>query len=146
MTEIAIVERAPTVSEYLDLVASVGWAPFVTPETAETALANTLFAVVAEREGAPVGMGRIIGDGALFFYVQDVLVTPELQGTGLGDAIVRSLMSWLDRAAPERAFVGLFSAEGKVPFYERYGFEVAPAERPGMRQRLGWTDGPPEES
>ena len=52
-------------------------------------------------------MGRIVGDGALFLYIQDVLVRPSLQGGGLGDSIMERLMTWLGRSAPDRAFVGL---------------------------------------
>ncbi len=140
MAEVLIVERKPTLSEYLALADSVGWSKYVTPETARTALENTLFAVVAEQDGSPVGMGRIVGDGALFFYVQDVLVEPARQGLGLGDLIMKRLMAWLDRSAPDRAFVGLFSARDKGPFYERFGFVAAGPDRPGMYQYLRLPD------
>lgn len=33
-----VVDRTPTLDEYLELVASVGWSPYVTPETASIAL------------------------------------------------------------------------------------------------------------
>ena len=36
-------------------------------------------------------------------------------------------MSWLQTHAPERAFVGLFAAEGKDPFYAHFGFMRHPA-------------------
>ncbi len=75
----------------------------------------------------PVGMGRIMGDGALFFYIQDIIVRPEYQTLGVGRKIVERLMGWLHVHAPERAFVGLFAAEGKDSFYARFGFMRHPA-------------------
>ena len=135
-----IVDRLPTVEEYLDLAESVGWSRFVTRETAGVALPNSLFSVVAEADGHPLGMGRVIGDGALFFYIQDVLVKPQLQGRHLGEAIMSRLMAWLDSHAPDRAFVGLFSSLGKAPFYARFGVVATQPDRPGMSQYLRMPD------
>ncbi len=42
---------------------------------------------------------------------------------GIGARILDTLMEYLKHHAPEKAFVGLFAAEGSVPFYERYGFK-----------------------
>ncbi len=36
------------------------------------------------------------------------------------------VISYLKGHAPEKAFVGLFAAEGTLPFYARYGFAVYP--------------------
>jgi len=131
-----VVDRLPTLDEYLELTGAVGWSSYVTPETAKIALAHTLFAVVAEQDGHAVAMARIVGDGALFFYVQDVAVLPDRQGMGLGAAVMGRVMVWLDANAPDRAFVGLFSAAGKARFYTRYGFKATPTERPGMTQYI----------
>ena len=131
-----IADRLPTLDEYLALCEGVGWSKYVNRETARVALSNSLCAVVAEQDSRCVGMGRIVGDGALFFYIQDVVVEPSLQGQGLGQKLMIRLMQWLDDNAPDRAFVGLFSAKGKTPFYERYGFSAAAIEGPGMYQYL----------
>lgn len=137
MTQVVeIADRSPTVDEYLELAAAVGWSKYVGPHSAQLALANSLFAVVAERDEVCVGMARVVGDGALFFYIQDVAVSPLVQGQGVGHSLMARLMAWLDHHAPDRAFVGLFSATGKAPFYERYGFSAAGAEGPGMYQHL----------
>ena len=57
---------------------------------------------------------------------------PEHQGNGFGARIMDALMRYLERAARPGAFVGLMTAEGVEPFYERYGFERRPDDRPGM--------------
>ena len=77
---IIVEHRNPTVEEYLFLTASVGWSEYVSAETANTALRNSTFAVVAFDREAIVGTGRIVSDKALFFYIQDVLVVPDSQG------------------------------------------------------------------
>lgn len=46
-----VVDRPPTLDEYLALADSVGWSKYVSPDTARVALASSLFAVVAEASG-----------------------------------------------------------------------------------------------
>jgi predicted N-acetyltransferase YhbS/uncharacterized glyoxalase superfamily protein PhnB len=123
---IRIVERLPTVDEFAELNSSVGWNSS-DPATSALALRNSLYGVVAldTREtdnGRVVGAIRVVGDGAKFFYVQDVMVRPELQHQRIGSAMMESVMAWLKRSAPTGAFIGLFT--GKPGFYERYGFQI----------------------
>ncbi len=92
-------------------------------DVAEKAIENSLYAVVAVQDEQTVGMGRIVGDGAIFYYVQDIAVLPEYQKRGIGIKILNTLMGYIKTHAPDKAFVGLFAAEGTVPFYERYGFK-----------------------
>jgi len=129
--DIELVERAPTVEEYRHLRRAVGWNE-LTPEGTAVGLGNALYSVVLEVDGAAVGCGRVVGDGGVYFYLQDVVVLPEYQGTRLGARIMDALMGYLGRAATPGAFVGLMAAEGVERFYDRYGFERRPDDRPGM--------------
>jgi len=122
-----LVERLPTQAEYCALCESVGWGAVMNFEAAQTAVPNSLYGVVVELDGRAVGMGRIVGDGAIFFYIQDIAVFPDHQGRGLGREIMTKLMVYLAANAPARAFIGLFAAEGKGPFYAQFGFEQHPA-------------------
>lgn len=126
-----LVERDPTVEEYQRLRRAVRWGE-MTDEGVATGLPNALFSVVLERDGEAVGCGRVVGDGGLYFYLQDIIVLPELQGRGLGATIMDAVMSFVEGAARPGAFVGLMAAEGVQPFYERYGFRRRPEDRPGM--------------
>jgi len=117
-----IVERLPSVDEYLRLCKAVGWESVMNFEVANSALSHSLYGVVVTSGEQVVGMGRIIGDGAIFFYIQDIAVDPGHQRSGLGTMILDALLKHLSEAAPEKAFVGLFAAEGSNQFYERYGF------------------------
>lgn len=118
----ALVERKPTAAEYRRLCESVGWGQVMNFDAAAEALPRSLHAVVAYKDGEAVGMGRIVGDGAIFFYIQDVAVDPRFQGQGIGQCILEALIGWVRKHAPEKAFLGLFAASGTLPFYERFGF------------------------
>ena len=95
-------------------------------------LANTAFGVRVEKEEMVVGMGRIFGDGALFFEIVDIAVLPEHQGKGLGAIVMDALMAFLYENATPGAFVSPISFPGASGFYEIYGFETCPPESPGM--------------
>ncbi len=122
-----LVERAPTLSEYRQICTAVGWDTLINFAAAAASLGNSLYHVVALYEHAIVGMARIVGDGAMYFYIQDVAVLPAHQGHGVGGLLMEHVVAYLRSHAPAQAFVGLFAAEGTHPLYERYGFRVYPA-------------------
>ena len=95
-------------------------------EAAANAIPRSLFAVVACVGEKTVGMGRIVGDGSIFFYIQDVAVHPSHQGRGIGQGILETLVGWVRDHAPEKAFLGLFAAAGALRFYERFDFAAHP--------------------
>jgi ribosomal protein S18 acetylase RimI-like enzyme len=107
-----LVERPPTTDEYHLICQAVGWEPFINFDAAVDALPASLHSVVALDGEEVVGMGRIVGDGAIYFYIQDVAVLPEHRGRRLGRTIVECLLDWVRANAPDQAFVGLFAAAG----------------------------------
>lgn len=117
-----LIERIPTAEEHRTLFEAVGWPPY-TPEETQQALANTRYGIVAVQDGQTVGMGRIIGDGGKFYYIQDFVIRPECQGQGIGQAMMDRMMAYIRDAAPGEPFVGLFATDVAIPFYGKYGFE-----------------------
>ncbi|MGM0834703.1 MAG: GNAT family N-acetyltransferase [Bacillota bacterium] len=124
--------KLPTLNEYIYLCSSVGWKNFMNFDVAETSIRNSLFSVIVKDDQNIIGMGRIVGDGAIYFYIQDIVVHPEYQGKGIGKEIMSALMKYLDENAPEKAFVGLFSSNGKGEFYEKYDFKNYSPNMTGM--------------
>ncbi|MEK5057952.1 MULTISPECIES: GNAT family N-acetyltransferase [unclassified Paenibacillus] len=118
------IHRMPNVKEYIDLCSSVGWQEVMNFDAAEQSLQHSCYGVVIEYNREAVGMGRIVGDGIMYFYVQDIVVKPEHQSKGLGQLIMKAIQQYLSEHAAEKAFVGLFSAQGKESFYQKYGFNV----------------------
>jgi ribosomal protein S18 acetylase RimI-like enzyme len=117
-----VIKRLPTIEEYAYMCEEVGWKDYMNFNVAESSIKQSLFGVVIEYQGSVVGMGRVVGDGYIYFYIQDIAVAPSHQNKGLGSLIMTSILEFLKGNAPEKAFVGLFSAQGKETFYNQYGF------------------------
>jgi ribosomal protein S18 acetylase RimI-like enzyme len=122
-----LIARPPTLDEYQQLCHAVGWSAVINFAVASAALAQSVTAVVARTEQQTIGMGRIVGDGAIYFYIQDVAVLPAHQHRGVGQRIMDHLLAYLATAAPAQAFIGVFAAQGTESFYQRYGFQTYPA-------------------
>lgn len=120
---ITLVDRTPSPEEYRTLCTAVGWGEVIDFAAAPASLAGSLFGVVALEEGRVVGMGRLVGDGAIYFYVQDMAVDPAYQRRGIGTAILARLVEHATAAATNEAFVGLFAAAGSEQLYRAHGFE-----------------------
>ncbi len=129
--ECEVVERIPTVEEYLALREAVGWGR-LDEQLCAKGLANALFTVCLLHHDQVIGCGRVIGDGGLYFYLQDIIVLPAFQGKGLGNRMMQAILEYLEKHALPGAFVGLMAAKDVSPFYTHFGFVVRPHDRPGM--------------
>jgi GNAT superfamily N-acetyltransferase len=126
----------PTADEFADLRVAVGWTR-IPPDVAERALANSLHVACLRQEQRLVGFGRILGDGAMRFYIEDVAVVPELQGQGLGTQMMDAITAWLDENVPSCGKTFLSPAGSLVAFYEHHGFERRAAGDVWMRRGRG---------
>lgn len=118
-----LIKRLPTVEEYTYICNEVGWKDYMNFDVVEDSLKQSLFGVVIQYQDDVVGMGRVVGDGYIYFYIQDIAIIPVHQSRGIGKLIMTSIIEFLKEKAPEKAFVGLFSAQGKESFYNKYGFK-----------------------
>lgn len=112
---------APPVTDFLQLRQLIGWG-VLTPKLAETSLQNSLFHVSIWHNDKLIGMGRVVGDGAMYFYIQDVIVAPDHQKLGLGTIIMDNIETYLTEVTQHGATVGLLAAHGKEGFYKKYGY------------------------
>ena len=117
---VRIVERVPTADEYLHLIASVGWRPRER-RAVEVALQHTLYAVCATTEDRTIGFGRVIGDGALHFYLTDVVVSNAFRGRGYGRWMVELFLEHPDLQGLRR--IALLTRDAQS-LYEPFGFTV----------------------
>ncbi|WP_312117425.1 GNAT family N-acetyltransferase [Brevibacillus reuszeri] len=122
-----IIDRTPTLDEFHQLCVSVGWEKMMNFKIIKDSLENSLYSVVVLSESKIIGMGRIIGDGYVYFYLQVIVVLPEFQRMGIGTMIMDKLMSYLKKNAPDQAFIGLFSSNDAKILYEKYDFKQYPA-------------------
>lgn len=129
------VEDQLDIDTYLELRKAVGFRP-LTRDQARKALNNSLYILTAFQNGRAVGMGRIVGDGAVICYVQDLIIRPEVQGQGIGGTILQNLKDFVMRLGypGTTMMLCLMCAKGREEFYKKYGFIARPTEDlgPGM--------------
>ena len=127
----SVIERTPTVSEYNEVRQAAGlrWKD---EAVVRHGLRNTLYAVCVVHDNRVVGIGRVIGDGGLFYDIVDIAVVAEHQKKGVGKMIMAGLMSYIDIHAKPGSLVCLMANKGVAPFYEKYGFKAREPDMPGM--------------
>lgn len=137
---ITLVENSISIDEYLYLRGQVGWVT-LSDRQAQLAIDNCLYNIKAvDENGYLLGMGRIVGDGAVICYIQDLVVIPEAQGKGVGSMIINSLIDYVKGIKEEGTtmMLCLMCAKGREPFYEKHSFLARPTDKlgPGMIQYL----------
>jgi GNAT superfamily N-acetyltransferase len=88
------------------------------PETLETVFGHSMFMCFVYAGDMLVGAGRALADGRDCSYIAGVVVHPDHQRRGLGQAIVRELVN-LSR---DHKKIILYANPGTEEFYARLGF------------------------
>jgi GNAT superfamily N-acetyltransferase len=119
-----ITKRLPSAEEYRMLSAAVGWGGRGSDDDLQRLLSAPIYSLVAEdaETNQAIGCVLLLGDGVSFFYVKDLMVTPNWQHKGVGRKLMKELSSWLEAHASENAFIGLYTGETLSPFYGEFGF------------------------
>ncbi|MBD5527307.1 MAG: GNAT family N-acetyltransferase [Lachnospiraceae bacterium] len=125
--EIILVDNILRAEDFVRLRIETGFAE-IPVEHARKALQNGLINVSAIYNGELVGMGRLVGDGAMYWYLQEIIILPQFQRKGIGTMIVNHLVDYAKANSTSGKFttIGGVSAKGKEPFYEKMGFEIIP--------------------
>lgn len=121
MSNITVTERKPTVEEYIQLRSSVGW-KILQHDKIKKGLDNSIYCVCAEDQGNIIGFGRIVGDYATIFYIQDIIVKPPYQKQKIGTLIMKKLMEYIDNNCIDDAIIGLIAISELDKFYKKFGF------------------------
>jgi GNAT superfamily N-acetyltransferase len=81
-------------------------------------------------------MGRVIGDGGLFFEIVDIAVVPAHQRRGLGKRIMAALTAHLETHAPPSAHVMLLADGEAHRLYAQFGFQATAPASIGMERKI----------
>lgn len=114
--------RMPSRLELIDLYNSVGWSRYTeNPDLLTEGVAASLRVATAwDTSGRLVGLARLVGDGHTIVYLQDVLVRPQWQRTGVGRWLMEEVFA---PYAHVRQQVLLTDDEPRQrAFYESLGF------------------------
>lgn len=95
-------------------------------EDVRAAIDGGLFSVVAYVDDVPAGIGRLVGDGRIAFFVKDLVVRPEYRHLGIGSLILDELIGYIRSRCCDHAYIGLMSTPGREGFYEDRGFVRRP--------------------
>lgn len=118
--------------DFLRLFAAVGWGE-LPRDMAETAIKNSyaVFSVSAGDE--TVAMARLLGDGAMAFFLRDLAVAPEYQGQGIGKALMTHIEEYTARQLLPGwdGYFQLVSAKRKEGFYRSLGYVSHPNDHSG---------------
>jgi GNAT superfamily N-acetyltransferase len=120
---IIIKDGMPSSQEWIYLRESVQWSNHSRKDY-NIAKENTLFGVTIYFDNKVIAMGRVIGDGVICFYLQDVIVHPKWQKNGIGNIVVEHLLSYIYKNAANNATIALLAAKGTENFYASIGFST----------------------
>lgn len=136
MDGVKVIRRNAEIEEFIEMRKCTGWG-YPEEKSIGIGLKNTLFSVCVELNDEIIGYGRLIGDGAFTFYIQDVIVKPKYQGKGIGSRIIDEILSYIRETYTDDNMVCLMSAKGKEAFYKKFGFIERPNENYGPGMILG---------
>lgn len=68
-----------------------------------------------------IGMGRVISDGFSDAYIQDVIVTANYRGRGIGKMIINEIVRFLKEN--KISWIALIAQPGTSKFYSELGFK-----------------------
>lgn len=135
MTTVTLISNHMGIDTYLELRKAVGFKPLSRTQ-AKKALEHSLYIVCAYMDAQIVGMGRLVGDGAVICYIQDLMIHPDFQHCGIGSVLIEDLIRYVEELCEEgtEIMLDLMCAVGREPFYQKHGFISRPNDNlgPGM--------------
>lgn len=103
------------------LYLSVGW-QYRDLQDIKKSLEKSVLVTSIWNEDQLIGMGRATGDGVFNATIWDVAVKPHYQNQGVGNLIVKSMLTKLDDYGIP--LITLYTEWSKKSFYSKLGFET----------------------
>ena len=119
--EYSVSFESPTAEDFIQLRIKIGWGE-TKLSMAKKSLECSLFHVAIYSQSQLVAIGRVVGDGSMYFYIQDVIVDPDHQNQGFGKIVMDNIENFLTKNAKKGATIGLLAAQGKEGFYKTWDY------------------------
>lgn len=108
-------------NEILDLYEAVGWTNYTArPERLRAGYAGSLGVWGAFEGDNLVGVVRVVGDGSTIAFVQDLIVAPSHQRSGIGMRLMQAVMNRFSDVYQMELLTD--DGSGACALYERLGF------------------------
>jgi ribosomal protein S18 acetylase RimI-like enzyme len=105
-------------------------------EAAALGLPNSLFATTIRSGDRLIAMGRVVGDGGCNFEIVDIAVHPQFQRQGIAGRVMDAIMTYLQDAAPDSAYVSLIADHHSPALYRKFGFKPTLPDSIGMALKI----------
>lgn len=127
----------PTAQELAAMYVMAGWIEKPSLAKMEKALSsNSEWFSVRNEKDELLGIGRFITDYSRYAFVVDVIVDEPHRAKGVGTAIMKAIIEECKRLDIDS--INLWPSEGKVSFYEKFGFYAMPGSQPHMKLQKDW--------
>jgi GNAT superfamily N-acetyltransferase len=124
----------PSVEDYVQLRVEAGMGEKVYAH-AKTALKGSLFTACLYDGETLVAFGRVVGDGAISFVVNDIMVHPNYRRQGLGDRIMSAIDEYFDAHAHADSYICLIANQPADKLYLKHKFAYLPDYKCGMLRK-----------
>lgn len=115
-----------TAAELQALFLSVNWSSGQYPDKLVTAMQNSGTVFSAWDGGRLVGLLNALDDGVMTAYVHYLLVHPDYQGKGIGQALTRQMLAHYQGYLR----IVLIAYDNGIGFYEQCGFAAGEGKTP----------------
>jgi len=132
-------EELPSHEKYNELREVIGWGS-LDADIVKKSLPNSVYSILARFEDEVVGFARVIGDGGLCYYIQEIIVHPQHQGKGIAKEFMKYIMNYFQQHACKRSYIGVFVGKDLEEFYKEYGFWRRPTSAMGPGMMQFWND------
>ena len=108
-------------SEILALYKEVGWKNYYeNPNMLRQAYNSSLCIMGAYLDSKLVGIIRVVGDGSSIIYIQDIIVSPLHQRTGIGSLLLNTILEYYNNVYQKVLLTE--NQPETLKFYESMGF------------------------
>ncbi|MBO4601031.1 MAG: GNAT family N-acetyltransferase [Bacilli bacterium] len=128
-----VVKNEIKAEDFVELRKEMGWNE-IPVELVKRAVHGSMFNICVYDKDKCIGMGRLVGDGALKGMLTDVMVKKEYQGKGIGKIIVTSLIKNLEEMVkPGECFqLEASPTQNNRDFYVKCGLKHKPENQDGV--------------
>jgi ribosomal protein S18 acetylase RimI-like enzyme len=114
-------EKNITKSQLVALYKGVGWVIYTSdPDKLHSAVQNSIYVLTAWVKNELIGLVRVVGDGLTIIYIQDILVSKEHRGKGIGTKLLRNV---IEKYSSVRQVVLLTDNDNTKEFYDKIGMK-----------------------